>query len=417
MTCSAACSPETHRDLDEAPLGQSWTGPVKKPGLDGHAWPSPIQELALRAGLGDHDAAAAAWVELAPLIETDAGRDHEVQRLLPLVGHNLRRVGVVDAPAEALSPMTRRNWYRSRTIIEDAGPALAALAEAEVPTIVLKGTVLAVAYYEHRGLRYLSDVDVLVHHTDADRSFDVLAAAGWARPGQGSRDRLLRVRHSVGLRHDTRSAIDLHWRVSMPLVIQSDLEHSEDDFWDAADPIEIAGIPTAALCPADLILHACVHGAWTSSDGTARWAADAMTVLAVAGDRVDWDRLVRQAELRHVVVLMRNDLAYLAQELDAPVPDWVIDRLRRSPVTRREARMHWTMTRAEVPSGFRASTRRFQGFWSEQTGSLPAWRRLRELPGHLKDSWGLAHAWEIPLEASSRLLRHLRGLRGPRDGA
>jgi hypothetical protein len=170
----------------------------------------------------------------------------------------------------------------------------------------------------------------------------------------------------------------------------------------------VAGRATLAPCPADLILHVCVHGAWTLSEATARWVADAVTVIRAAGDRMDWDRLLAQVVRRRVVIGLRNDLTYLAREFGAPVPGVVLERLRDAPVSRREARTHRALTRSVPHGGFRETAGRFRGYWLEKTGALPRWSQLREAPGHLEDHWGLSHVWELPLEAAARLARHLR---------
>jgi hypothetical protein len=381
---------------------------VRKPGLDGSAWPSERQELLLRAALLDRDAAGAAWAELAPDLHPDRpDEDPEVLRLLPLVHHNLRRAGITDPHADALGAATRQNWYRTRTVLAGAAPALSCLLAAGVPTMVLKGAPLALGYYAHPSLRFLSDVDVLVPTAAAEPSLDLLTAAGWRRQSPIPRRRLFRARHSENLVHDEHGNLDLHWRLSMPLVLAADRERSEEDFWQAAEPLTVAGVKTLAPCPADLVLHVCVHGAWTLSEATARWVADAMTVIRSTGDRMDWDRLTTQIARRRVVIGLRNDLTYLARDFGAPVPGAVLERLRRAPVSRREARTYRSLTRSLPRGGLRETAGRFRGYWLEKTGALPRWRQVRELPGHLEDHWGLAHAWEIPLEAVARLAGHL----------
>ena len=278
--------------------------------------------------------------------------------------------------------------------------------------MVLKGAPLALRYYEHPSLRFLSDVDVLVPTAAAERSMDLLATAGWRRHSPMPRTRLFRSRHSENLFHDEYGNLDLHWRLSMPLVLAADREHSEEDFWRAAEPLEVAGMETLAPCPADLVLHVCVHGAWSLSEATARWVADAVTVFRSADDRMDWDRFTAQVTRRRVVLGLRNDLTYLAREFGAPIPAVVLERLRRTPVSRRETRTYRGLTRPVPRGGLRETAARFRGYWLEKTGALPRWRQVREAPGHLEDHWGLAHAWEIPFEAVARLVHHLRPRRG-----
>ena len=127
--------------------------------------------------------------------------------------------------------------------------------------MVLKGTPLALEYYDNPGLRFVSDVDVMVPHAAAARSLDLLASEGWQRASAIPRHRLFRARHSENLHHAEYGNLDLHWRLSMPLVVASNGEASEADFWEAAEPVEVSGVPTQMPCPEDLLLHVCVHGA------------------------------------------------------------------------------------------------------------------------------------------------------------
>ena len=365
------------------------------------------------AALLEGDGALAAWDRLAPSIDPRVPDvDSEVFRLLPLVHHNMRRLGVTDTRLDALAPIMRRSWFRTRTIIDNTGPALACLTDAAIPTMVLKGAPLALGYYEHPGLRFLSDVDVLVPNANAEMSLDLLSEAGWRNRSSVSHTRLLRARHSVNLIHESYGNFDLHWRLSMRLVLASDRAHSEDDFWQAAEPIRVAGIDTRTLGPADLLLHVCVHGAWRSSGSTARWVADAVTIIRSAADRLDWDRILDQAQRRRLVVQMRNDLGYLAQEFDAPIPSAVLERLRSMPAGRREARTYRALTREPPPDWVRQRYVVFQGYWLEKTGAIPRWRQVYELPGHVQDYFGLEHKWEIPVELTARVARRARRLLG-----
>ena len=59
-----------------------------------------------------------------------------------------------------------------------------------------------------------------------------------------------------------------------------------------------------------------------------RWIADAATILRVAGDRVNWDRLLAEADERLLTVVLREAVSLLTELVDAPVPASAVARLR-----------------------------------------------------------------------------------------
>jgi hypothetical protein len=387
---------------------------MRIPGLEGDTWPSGADELALRAALLDGSRAVGAWEALVrehgPDLTNErlAGANPEAFRLLALVQHNLRPVLPDDARLEPLVTLAKHNWYRTRKIVDSAGPALDRLAAAGIATMVLKGTPLALAYYDNPGLRFLSDVDLMVPYADAARALELLAASGWAPMTVTPRRRALRAGHSQGLHHPEFGTLDLHWRMSMALAVGIAGDGSARDVWRAAEPLEVSGRPTTMPGPEDLLLHVCVHGAWRQSGATARWVADACTIIRRAHDRLDWDRLVAKVAGRQIAMRIRNDMAYLARTFDAPVPERVLVDLHALPVSGRERRTYRAMTREPPTNEYTRRLAVVHGYWLEKMGAAPRWRQVYELPGYLQEVMQLEHLWEVPLELSARLRNELR---------
>src|SRR5439155_1028398 len=63
----------------------------------------------------------------------------------------------------------------------------------------------------------------------------------------------LRARHGETLLTRDDHRVDLHWA----LLWQPG---PDDEFWDAAVPIELRGVATRTLCATDHVLHVCAHG-------------------------------------------------------------------------------------------------------------------------------------------------------------
>jgi hypothetical protein len=252
--------------------------------------------------------------------------------MLPLLAWNLARLGVEDPLRPRLTGTYRHSWAHTQRQLRFLTEALARLHAARVDTLVLKGMALAQQYYPAAGLRPMSDVDVLVPEAQAARAMDTLLRAGFVphglRPAAARPQDTIRVRHA----HAFRSAgqeIDLHWHILWECAAP-DLEA---DLWQHSVPLRLGAVITRALCPADQLLHVCVHGARWNTVPTFRWLADVVFVLA-SGARVDWSRVVELARGLGVTLPLRDALALARRELEAPVPTDVLRELATVPVPR-----------------------------------------------------------------------------------
>ena len=108
----------------------------------------------------------------------------EQHGLEPLVLAHLERTGLAipatvrDRLRARLTQHAHAAAVRARVVADVAG----AMAQAEVPFLVLKGAALAHLVYGHPRLRPMRDVDLLIRKADAGRALDVLTHCGF-RPG------------------------------------------------------------------------------------------------------------------------------------------------------------------------------------------------------------------------------------------
>src|SRR5271170_4657022 len=112
-------------------------------------------------------------------------RDHfdtEVFRLLPLLYLRLFELGIEDDLIPRLKGVYRHAWVRNAQLFYDTGKALAALGEAGIPTLVLKGAPLALVSYSKPAARPMGDLDVAVPKECRAEAVRVLRAEGWTSP-------------------------------------------------------------------------------------------------------------------------------------------------------------------------------------------------------------------------------------------
>lgn len=383
---------------------------MRKPGLLGACWPTPLQEEILRAAVEPPADAAAAWQRVRGQIDLDDLWDAEVHRLLPLVHGNLRAAGVDDPDLPRLKGLHRRTWYENQVALHRVRPAIELLQGAGIRVLFLKGAPLALLHYGDLGLRPMADVDVLVPWDDAHRALDLLEAAGWADVGGHDRATLFRRYHGSGLVHPDGGQLDLHWHLGTPLLLPDDERASSDDFWAHAVPFAAAtqGIDALTLAPTDMLLHVIAHGLWAGSASTVRWVADARVVIA-DGEAIDWDRLVDQATRRRMAPLVADALRYLVTEVGAPVPPGAVAALQRVGTSRRERRLLRALAGPTEAGAVVGGLPHLRSYWAYTRLKWPAGRAARELPGFIADLWSLDRRRQVPVAAAQRVLRRLRG--------
>ena len=396
----------------------------------GGCWPTPHDELLLTAALGDGDAACAAyavWRAVTNLDRPCAG----TFRLLPLLGKNLKRLGVKDDRSALFHGIYRKTWAQNQLLFRELSGALSALSQVEIPTLVLKGAALSINFYRDLGARPMSDGDILVPPEHAAFAVETLRNAGWhsqCTPLDGLRaqkllERLgvtLRPREDVqcsavfrGVRHAHSFAkpgiaeLDLHWRISEKIVSTE----TNFEIWRHAVPIEVCGVKSLAMDATDQLLHVIAHGVRWNVVPPWRWVADAAMILKAAASegetehRIDWPRLVAQADALCVALPLAAGLAYLAQRFALPIPQAVIAQLAAlsTPLGAR-CEYHLKLQPAGVVAGLFELG--YLGRRYLQMAGRPEYPQASRGPLHfLQHVLGIDHLWQVGLYSAVELLR------------
>lgn len=279
--------------------------------------PDAARDALIAAALDPPDRAREAWHrwERAGI---DATTDPVAQRWLPLIGWNLQHTEL-DSAARTLFQNARRDmWVSNVRLLEAARPALDALNANGIRTIALKGAALALTVYEMPGLRPIGDVDLMVEPDQADRAQRLLNDLGWrALRHRRPADRMLV--QAVDLRKPPHGALDLHWY----LLRECCWPGVDQGVWQRAQPL--TALPGAlVLSPADQLLHTCLHGLRWSPVHGGHWVADAVRVIAHAGEALQWDVLVDEAKRRTLSLQMLEALKVVRERGHADIPERVL---------------------------------------------------------------------------------------------
>ena len=290
--------------------------------------PSSADLTLLRAALGEGDIARDAYARWRERIDWER-LPIVWQRLLPLLHHNMFRLGVQDPLLERFRGVRRFFWARNLRLMNVAKRTHEALAAAEVPALALKGTSLVASRYVDRSIRPMEDVDVLVPGANAGAAIAVLEGLGFEcgtpRP-RCLRERVLQSRElpGCGFVDGNGSYVDLHWN-ALHLDRRPD---ADSDAWRRAREVVFEGVPLLVLDPADQLLQLCAHGLQDVDASAIRWIADAAIVIRGASS-LDWQVFVESASQHRLSAAMADALRMLLRVISLPIPGEIVDRLRR----------------------------------------------------------------------------------------
>jgi Uncharacterised nucleotidyltransferase len=360
----------------------------------GSFWPTERQELLLRAALLDGERAITAWRSLRPELDLDEPEFAE-QRLLPLVYRQLDRNGIDDPDLPRLRGIYRRTWYVNQLLLDRTKRALEAVQEADADPLLVSSWELPALHYADLGLRAVGRLHLLVRPELVSRAARALSEAGWSGPLDPS-ESFLRSRHNAVYESQNGDACAVYWRLFHEYTEPGRID--AEDLWEPAADFVLGDVPARALCGADELLNVLIAGARVNPWPSLSWIADALAVLRSPDAAVDWGRLVRQARRLRATLRVHDAASFLRRELDAEVPDEVLEELGTTPLRSREVLAHRIAARAWGPFGAPDTVIRFLRLTAG--ANLP--RALGDLPTFLCDEWGLDRRSQIPAATARR---------------
>jgi hypothetical protein len=355
-------------------------------------------ELLAQAALLEGERARDAWRRWKQ-IDSLTAVDYEARALLPLLYRNVLAVEPDDPALPVLKGAYKHAWFQNQRQLTRAAHALRILGDAGFETLLLKGAALTIQCYRDHGLRPMADVDVLVRTDRARDAAELLCRSGWRQAVGPALAAQMPILPGTLFLDGGGGKVDLHWHSLWS-------PSREDDFWDAAVPIVIAGAPTLGQCPADHLLQVCVHGVWSGGRQPVRWLADAMIVLRSSETELDWDRLVARARARGLTLPMAAALRCLRELVAAAIPEEVVRSLAASPRGLGERPVHWAWTgkptraRRAVVLADNYRRRRALPPSLARPSSLRAY-----IEAYARTAWGVERMREVPLTAVRRFLR------------
>jgi Uncharacterised nucleotidyltransferase len=167
----------------------------------------------------------------------------------------------------------------------------AAMDALDVPSLVIKGHVLAADWYENPLTRDFNDIDVLVDPADFGRAVDALESAGIEAATTNWHGFLDHEVAEIPMRLRS-TVVDLHWHVVATGPVRRHLQLPTAELIERSVSTRVDKLNLRTLSPVDTLLHLCVN----SGLGGGRRLRGLLDIDAVVrSGRVDLAELVSRA--------------------------------------------------------------------------------------------------------------------------
>jgi len=269
-------------------------------------------------------------VDWTYLLQTAA--DHGVAPLLYRALTDTSSQAVPQDVLDQLQSRFRANGRRNLLLTGELLGLLRTLKAKGIPAVPYKGPILAVHAYGNLALREFGDLDVLIHKDNIPKAKDVMASLGYRQLEEftgAQEEAYLRSQCEYIFTNDRGTIVELHWAL-VPRKITFSLD--PEDLWTRLEAIDLGGATVPTFSPEDTLLILCVHGSKHRWKRLA-WVCDVAETIN-AHPSVDWKRILAQAvELRGERMLFMG--LFLANDLlGAPLPEYVLERVRADRVVR-----------------------------------------------------------------------------------
>ncbi len=247
------------------------------------------------------------WAELADLARS--------QGVAPFLRVALQRAGLVPPPD--IQADLDQAFYATALVdtlrLQDLGRILDALAERDIPAVLVKGAALGATLYRDIGLRATGDLDLLIHPQDLPAARQVLLALGYTptevelTPGSD-----LAYRNEQAYRHQDRAqvVVELHWHL---LDVPYYIRHVPIAwFWQHTETVEIEGHPVRVLNPEANLLYLPAHLALHHRFHGLRWLIDLALLVYKHQTDLDWSTVISATQEFELLLALRATLDRLA---------------------------------------------------------------------------------------------------------
>lgn len=173
---------------------------------------------------------------------------------------------------------------------------LLALAEADVPVILLKGAYLAKCVYKNIAARPMGDIDLLISATHIATAMSILTGMGYHSRKKPVTPHRLRSHH-ITLTHENGISLEVHGSTRFIHLRRPISEDALVQIWERTRSVRINGAPARVLSPEDQLLHLCAHASVSHRFVIdLRPFYDIAEVICHYQDDIDWQAVMTRGE-------------------------------------------------------------------------------------------------------------------------
>ena len=238
---------------------------------------------------------------------------------------------VPDSLRVAFQDAARESTLLSMLLEAEARRVLGAMAAADLPGLLLKGSALAHWAYPQPHLRTCGDVDLLLpSRAAAEQLAAQLTAAGYERAQTSGELVAYELLCTRAVTPDWRVEVDIHWRLANSPLFSDAFTFDEL----IADAIALPRLAPNArgLGPVHALLHACMHRALNLSigvDDKLKWLYDLIVLMDVFTP-ADWQRMLRLAVDKKLAGVVLAGLQAAASTFQRELPADIVASLTKA---------------------------------------------------------------------------------------
>ena len=234
-----------------------------------------------------------------------------------------------DLPAEAdtLQSLAVVNDFRRYHIRSLTGRVTRDLAAEGIEVLALKGAALLAGGVSRPARRTMADIDLLVIVGSPEHAWKICRAKGWSLVNEASMVELYQGHHHLAPLLDP-DGITIGLEIHRTLFPGGDrLGVDLNAIIGRSRVVQVGDVPVRVPSVEDLLLHTCLHFAWSNKFRRGVWRAFADVHAIIADPGFDWDRFVSAATTRRAKQCCYWTLRLGRVVAEVSVPDEVLKRL------------------------------------------------------------------------------------------
>lgn len=235
-------------------------------------------------------------------------------RCLPLVGHNLKVIGLFDQVPPTIKEVIEQECQKIQDENEkrwkSAEIFLRRFNEKGVEVVILKGNVFGPVFFKNPNYKKMNDMDILIKKKDVREVIQIYSELGYFSLGEilGKKiDDYDSFSHHLPPFFDKglTCMIGTHWGLVNPMV---GYKLDYDKMWERIQTYQCNEMELKCLSPEDNLVHLCVHLSLFKSG--IKEVGDIYNLLRFYRGSLDWEYFVDQTQKSRIV-----NAVYLALSL------------------------------------------------------------------------------------------------------